>query len=342
MTADRATVLAPRLEGLLHDHLGQDLFRLEKDTVGVAGPAMTDTLMRSRPAGPAERPTFKPIFGRAVTQPESAAGMRALGQDVRAALSSAQSAAPDLTGRWPRTGHRYLRDLVLGRDPYRLRLLSGRGMQLLPHVTWTSFAAGVAALPQGPARSGISHLAALTTGRSGYRDRRHAMVLYRRLSVPVALLVSTMVTSALWLGAPFDDDTPDEHILLETLRLLPPSWNLLRLASPEYPALDARIRPGDDLLFLNFLSQRDPALWDEPGRFRPDRWQELDPDTHPGYLPFGHVQERCWGRHLAMPLASMLLRQLRESGYTVDPGQRRARVPLDGLLGVSAVSVVRR
>ncbi|MBT0768155.1 cytochrome P450 [Kineosporia sp. J2-2] len=335
----RVTVLAPRLEQLLQNHLGQDLFRLEADTIGVGGPDLADALLASRPARADERPTFKPIFGRRITKHESAAGMRALGQDVRAALRDAPAA--DLSGRWPQTGHRYLRDLVFGEDPFLLRMLTGRGMHLLPHMTWTSFGAAVAALPEPAVQREISHLAVMATGKAGYRERRHAMVLYRRLAAPVCLLISTMITSALWLGAPFDDDVPDEHILHETLRLLPPSWNLLRRASPEYPAIDGRIGPGDDLLFLNFLSQRDPALWDEPEVFRPERWNSLDPESHPGYLPFGHVGERCWGRHLVMPLALMVLSRLREGGYTVDAGQRRARVPLDGLMGVSRVMVVR-
>ncbi|WP_345718633.1 cytochrome P450 [Kineosporia mesophila] len=339
------------------EHRGQDLFRLERDTIGVAGPALMNTLLAARPAGPTERPTFKPIFGRSISKQESALGMRALGQDVRSALAQAQTRnawTTDLSGRWPQVGHRYLRDLVFGQDPYLLRMFAGRSLQLLPHMTWTSAATVVAACPRRPlpgpfhritGRSGpgdMSQLAAMSTGKVTYRDRRHAMVLYRRLAAPICLLISTLVTSAMWMGAPFDDDTPDDYILYEAMRLLPPSWNLLRFASPQYPALDDRIHHDDDLLFLNLLSQRDPALWEEPDTFLPQRWKHLDPDNHPGYLPFGHVQERCWGRHMVMPLAALLLGRLRDNGYTVDPDQTFARVPLDGLLGLSHVTLVRR
>jgi cytochrome P450 len=75
--------------------------------------------------------------------------------------------------------------------------------------------------------------------------------------------------------------------------LLPPSWNLLRDASPEYSLIDARIGTDDDLLLLPFASHRDPNIWDAPEEFRPERWDDLDPDDTPGYLPFGHALERC-------------------------------------------------
>jgi cytochrome P450 len=74
---------------------------------------------------------------------------------------------------------------------------------------------------------------------------------------------------------------------------------------------------------------------------RPERWDELDPATAPGYLPFGHSSGRCWGRHMAMPLAEPLLDLVRGSGLTVDPDQRTGRVPLLGLLGVEDVRLVR-
>jgi cytochrome P450 len=132
-----------------------------------------------------------------------------------------------------------------------------------------------------------------------------------------------------------------DNIILESLRLLPPSWNILRDASPEYPAVDERIGERDDVLLLPPLSHRDPALWDDRNAFRPERWDGLDPDTAPGYLPFGHTSERCWGRHMVMPLAEPLLDLIRGSGPVGDPGRRVGRVPLLGLLGVEEVRLTR-
>ncbi|MFI1382548.1 cytochrome P450 [Embleya sp. NPDC020886] len=339
--SSRTTVFAPRMQALLHDHRGDDVFRLEADTVAVAGPERTDAILAARPAADVERPTFKPLQGRSIPRTEASTVMRAIGRDVRAALAKPTPTA-DLTGEWPHVGHVYLRDLILGADPYRLRVLMDRALELTLLLTWTVIAAG-AALP-GRLRPGapVSAIAGLTAEARTYRDRRHAMGLYRRAAAPVCFTVSTLVAGALWLGSPFDDDTPNEHILYETMRLLPPSWSILRRSSPEYPAVDPRITATDDVLLLPLLTHRDPAIWADPDEFRPERWARLDPDEQPGYLPFGHVSERCWGRHMVMPMAGLLLDLLRADGLAVDPGQSTARVRLAGLLGVSEVRVTRR
>jgi hypothetical protein len=343
----RTTVFAPRLAALFRDHLGQDVFRLEPDTVGVAGPEIADRILAARRATETERPTFKPLHGRSIARAEGAAVMRTVGADVRAALArslpeNAENLAnADLAGPWPLTGHLFLRDLILGQDPYRLRLLMSRALELTPKLTWSVIAVG-AALPGWPRPA--EHLTGLA-GRAaeavGYQDRRYAMGIYRRAAAPVCFTVSTLVANALWLGAPFDDATPNRHIIHEALRLLPPSWNLLRNASPEYPEIDARIGAADDVLLLPLLSHHDPALWEAPDEFRPERWDHLDPETAPGYLPFGHVSERCWGRHLVLPLAELLLDRIRAAGLVVDPRQHVGKVPLLGLLGVEEVRLVR-
>ncbi|MFD5118316.1 cytochrome P450 [Streptomyces sp. NPDC058385] len=337
----RRTVFAPRLTALLDDHLGRDLFRLESDTVGVAGHDVTDRILAARRATETERPTFKPLHGRSIPRNEASSVTRTTGNDVREALKRPLPPDVDLSGPWPLTGHLFLRDLILGQDPFRLRILMSRNLELTPKLTWSVIAAG-AALPGWP-RPGahLTGLAGRAAAAVGYQDRRYAMGVYRRAAAPVCFTVSTLVANALWLGSPFDDSTPNRNIVYEALRLLPPSWNILRNASPEYPAIDSRIRDDDDVLLLPLLSHRDPALWEDAPAFRPERWDELDPDVTPGYLPFGHASERCWGRHMVMPLAELLLDRIRSSGLVVDPDQRTARVPLLGLLGVEEVRLTK-
>ncbi|MFC5201804.1 cytochrome P450 [Streptomyces kaempferi] len=337
-TRTRTTVFAPRLAALISNHLGQDVFRLEPDTIGVAGPEVTDRVLAARRATETERPTFKPLHGRSITRTEASAVTRTVANDVRQALAGPLPTDLDLSGPWPLTGHLFLRDLILGRDPYRLRMLMSRYLELTPKLTWSVIAVG-AALPGWPQPGdiGLTGLAARAAQATGYQERRYAMGVYRRAAAPVCFTVSTLVANALWLGAPFDDASPNRNIILESLRLLPPSWNILRNASPEYPAIDDRIGTRDDVLVLPLLSHRDPALWDDPETFRPERWNDLDPDNTPGYLPFGHTSERCWGRHMVTPLAELLLDHVRQSGLTVDPKQTTGKVPLLGLLGVEDV-----
>ena len=342
----RTTVFAPRIEALLRQHLGAGLFRLEPDTVGIAGAELMDAVLRSRPANPAERPTFKPVRGKLIERTEAARYMQAVGADVRAALKKPfdERPAPDLTGRWPAKPHNYLRDLVFGSERFRFRVLVDRRLELTPKLTWSAVVAGSAVLGRPGrelAEAPPSNLAGLVFQAETYAERRHAMYLYRRVAAPVCFTVAALVTNAVWLGAPFDEESSNRNVLLEALRLLPPSWNILRVASAEFPEVDRRIGAADDLLLLPLLSHRDPALWDSPDEFRPERWDSLDPDDHPGYVPFGPADERCWGRHMVLPLAESLLEIVRRENLTVDPGQTRGRVELDGLLEVSELRVVR-
>jgi len=337
----RTTVFAPRLAALIDDHVGQDLFRLEPGTIGISGHEVADRILAARRATETERPTFKPLQGRLISRAEAAAVMRTAGNDVREALENPLPKDVDLSGPWPLTGHLFLRDLIFGRDPNRLRMMMSRNLELTPKLTWSATALG-AALPGWP-RPGddLSGLANRAAQAVGYRKRRYAMGIYRRATVPICLTVSTLVANALWLGSPYDDSVPSRNIIYESLRLLPPAWSLLRNSSPEYPAIDGRIGEKDDVLLLPLLSHRDPALWDDADVFRPDRWDEIDPHTAPGYLPFGHSSERCWGRHMAMPLAELLLNLIRGSGLVVDPNQRVARVPLLSRLGVDEVRLTK-
>ena len=333
----RTTVFAPRLQALLRDHRGKDLFRLDDSTIGVAGAALADHILSARPATEFERPTFKPLHGRSIQRPDALKSMQAIGRDVRAALKKPIPEKVDLSGPWPHVGHVYLRDLILGNDPYRLRFLMDRILELTPKLTWAVIATG--ALFPLKLRPEASAMAASVAGAPNYHDRRFAMGLYRRTAAPICFTISTLVANALWLGAPFDDDMSNRNILYETLRLLPPSWNILRNVSPEYSALDARIGPNDDVLILPLVSHRDPAIWDDPDEFLPERWNSLNPDNQPGYLPFGHKSERCWGQHMVIPLAEMLLTMLRNQGLAVSPQQTTVEVPLAGLLGVAEVRI---
>ncbi len=339
----RVVEFAPRIEELLTRYRGQQLFRLESDTVGIAGADLMDGVLRSRPANAEERPTFKPVWGREVSRADASTFMQAVGADVRRALQRPLAdERADLTGRWPHVPHTYLRDLVFGRESLRFRVLVDRRLELTPKVTWSAVTSGAAFLRRPGRDLPMSKLAGLVLNAPDYAERRYAMYLYRRVAAPICFTVAALVTNALWLGAPFDDDVPHRNVILEALRLLPVSWNILRVASPEFARVDERIGPGDDVLLLPLLSHRDPALWDEPDAFRPERWNDLDGDTHPGYLPFGHANERCWGRHMVLPLAERLLDLVRRDGLVVDPGQTRTVVDLDGLMEVTDVRVVRR
>ncbi|WP_238426398.1 cytochrome P450 [Streptomyces adustus] len=329
------------MANLLQEHTGDALFRLESDTIGVADPELLDALLRARPANAEERPTFKPVRGRTVPRSDASTYMQAVGADVRTALKKPVDDTVDLTGIWPKVPHDYLHRLVFGDMQLRFRTLVDRRLELTPKLTWSAVTAGAALLGKPRKDTSMSSLANLVLSAESYDDRRYAMYLYRRVAAPVCFTVAALVTNAVWLGAPFREDVSNREIIWESLRLLPVSWNILRMASPEFGAVDRRIGDGDDVLLLPILSHRDPKLWDDPNEFIPERWRELDPESHPGYLPFGHSDERCWGRHMVLPLAERLLDVVRRDGLTVSPEQTVGRVELDGLLEIARVRVTR-
>nr|WGZ76221.1 CihB [Streptomyces sp.] len=341
----RVTLFSPKIEELLRARRGATVFRIDGDTVGVTDPKLFNKLLESRAAHEFERPTFKPLQGRSIERATANEVLRAVSHDVRTALSGPPLDSVDLSGIWPRAGHVYLRDLLFGPDPLRFRVLIDHRLEKSAALTRALIRAS-AALPGTPGVAPpVSRLAARTVDAAvaaeNGNDRRFALGLYRRVAAPICLGVAALVTNALWLGAPFRTDASSRHIVYESLRLLPPSWNILRAASPEFAALDARIGPGDDVLLLPLLTHRDPELWPDPDDFRPERWHDLDPEDHPGYCPFGHASDRCRGRHLIVPLAEHLLDRIRADGLTVSPEQTTARVRLAGLLAVERVRVTR-
>lgn len=99
------------------------------------------------------------------------------------------------------------------------------------------------------------------------------------------------------------------QVLREALRLCPPAPGVSRVAVRDIEVDGHRVRAGTLLLFGTYAVQRDPALWEwpqafDPQRFRPeaakalDRWQ---------YLPFGAGPRSCIGDHFAMLEATLAL-----------------------------------
>jgi len=61
-----------------------------------------------------------------------------------------------------------------------------------------------------------------------------------------------------------------------------------------------------------YLLHRDAHHWEDPGRFRPERWATVA--DHRAFLPFGWGPHRCVAAALAMQLVEDVLRIL-AGGY---------------------------
>lgn len=111
--------------------------------------------------------------------------------------------------------------------------------------------------------------------------------------------------------------TPDDmarlrytvQVLHETLRLCPPGAAGTRMAMRDVEIDGYRVQAGTVIVFGIMAVQRDPALWDDPLAFDPDRFSPQNSKTRDRwqYLPFGAGPRSCIGDHFAMLEATLAL-----------------------------------
>lgn len=90
-------------------------------------------------------------------------------------------------------------------------------------------------------------------------------------------------------------------VVRESLRLYPPQYVLFREPTTTVTLQGYRIPPGTIVVVPPWVLHRDPAFWDSPDAFRPDRWLNDAAATRPefAYIPYGGGQRHCLGRGLA-------------------------------------------
>jgi enediyne biosynthesis protein E7 len=89
-------------------------------------------------------------------------------------------------------------------------------------------------------------------------------------------------------------------VVEETLRLHPPVWLLPRRAIGPDRVGDQLVTADSDVLICPYTLHRDAAFWDEPDRFRPERFASGHRRTAYAYLPFGAGPRVCVGSYLGM------------------------------------------
>jgi len=135
------------------------------------------------------------------------------------------------------------------------------------------------------------------------------------------------------------DDLPTlDAVVRESLRLYPPQYVLLRQPDRDVELGGYDLAAGTTVVVSPWVCQRDPAYWDDPGAFRPERW-DSDRD-HPdfAYFPYGAGPRHCLGRGLAAQTIRLVVavvcqhRQLKlrdepsvTAGPTLSPGPLELR-----------------
>lgn len=108
-----------------------------------------------------------------------------------------------------------------------------------------------------------------------------------------------------------------EAVVRESLRLHPPGPISPRYAVRPFPVGPYEVRPRTFVVWSAYLMGRDPAYWDDPTAFRPERFLDdsgaaLDRDavTNVAYLPFGAGARKCIGFALAQMEMQLVVSRL--------------------------------
>ncbi len=113
--------------------------------------------------------------------------------------------------------------------------------------------------------------------------------------------------------APTIEDIPalefTRNVFAESMRLFPPVWALGRKATEDC-VIGERPIPKDSIILMSqYVTHRDPEYFDEPEKFKPERWtlemQESLPDF--AYFPFGGGARRCIGEQFSWTEGILLL-----------------------------------
>jgi cytochrome P450 len=99
------------------------------------------------------------------------------------------------------------------------------------------------------------------------------------------------------------------RVLHEALRLCPPAAAIGRTAMRDMSVDGFRVSAGTTVVYGIYAVHRDPALWENPGVFDPDRFstEKSAGRDRWQYLPFGGGPRSCIGDHFAMLEAAMAL-----------------------------------
>ncbi|WP_432126089.1 cytochrome P450 [Streptomyces sp. bgisy082] len=117
------------------------------------------------------------------------------------------------------------------------------------------------------------------------------------------------------------DLVPDrlDLVVKETQRMLPPvALSLPRRVCEDIRTDDGGSAPANAVAFVApLLEHRDPTVFDDPGRFRPERWEGFRPPPH-AFLPFGIGKRRCPGAGFAdLQVRTTLSLLFERSGWTL-------------------------
>ncbi len=113
-----------------------------------------------------------------------------------------------------------------------------------------------------------------------------------------------------------------DRVIKESLRLFPPAPFTGRITVQPTALGGVDLPAGTEVIISPYCLHRDPDLYPEPLRFRPDRWEKLAPSPFE-YAPFGAGPRMCIGAGFAtLEMKIVLSILLQRFGFELPPGAR--------------------
>jgi len=119
-------------------------------------------------------------------------------------------------------------------------------------------------------------------------------------------------------------------MLKEAMRLYPPVWMTARTSTEVTPLVGIRVPKGTSIFLSAWVTHRDGRWFDEPLRFKPERWLDGAEKRVPkgAYFPFGGGPRICIGMGFAQVELAFTLAMIAQR-YRLDlpPGGTITTVP---------------
>jgi cytochrome P450 len=116
-----------------------------------------------------------------------------------------------------------------------------------------------------------------------------------------------------------------EQVISESMRIFPPVAAIARKALEDTEIGPYSIAAGSEVVAWLYFTHRDPIVYPEPNRFKPDRFSKEERAKLPkmAYLPFGGGPRLCVGHAFAMLEARLILATLVQAfDFSLVPGHK--------------------
>jgi cytochrome P450 len=114
------------------------------------------------------------------------------------------------------------------------------------------------------------------------------------------------------------------NVILEGLRLYPPGWFVGREAQADVQLGGYTVPRRSVVMLSQYVMHRDARFFEEPQRFKPERWEGglLERLPRGAYFPFSAGDRHCIGEGFAWQEALLILATLVERwSFEIVPGQ---------------------